>query len=366
MILGQGSPIFSPKRRLPGVAWLTLRFALVLCPLLGSVLLGSPLLGSPASAAVETLRIRVEWGGGAARQWEGRLSVSQGVLADPIALGIEADEPGSMAVQDGVLVLRQRTPRTYDGVDLTVTASLDRQLLIQFTPLDAAAAAKEVKFALADLVGDLQSSGLDNQGNRILVRRAPGDKLQVSLRRASLVFGPGEVLKMEVRPNLLPGSAGSRVRTAVQLIDAHGSGTLWSKEIVITLGEPTTIPLEIPLPSQEGVYEVVITAMPAGWQQAVRAPLGTKPLAERKVQLLVLGPQPPPLPSAAEELKTVVEIDPASPHWWDRFAKLPQLPALGRLRRGPLDNGNLQIRGHPLGNLAQLSPNRSPDPSWEA
>jgi hypothetical protein len=200
-----------------------------------------------------------------------------------------------------------------------------------------------------------------------LVRRAPGDKLQVRIEHSSLVFQPGEVLKMEVRPNALCGTAGSRVRVAAQLIDARGGAALWSKEDLIRLGEPAAIPLEIPLPNQEGVYEVALTATPSGWQwqQAVRAPLGSKPLAERKVQLLVLDTRPPP-PKPAADLKAILEIDPANVHWSERFAKLPQLPALARFRRGPLGNGNVQIRPHPLGNLAQLNPCPESDPSWEA
>jgi len=355
MILGQGSPTASPTRRLAGAAWIALRLAVVLW-LLANI---------RASAAADSLRIRVEWGGGAARQWEGRISIAQGAVADPVALGIEADEPGSMWIKDGVMIVRQPASRTYDGVDLTVTGALDQQLQLQFVPVDAAAAAKDVCFKLSELACDIQSSVLDNQGNRVLVRRAPGDKLQVRLERSSLVFRPGEVLKMEVRPNALCGAAGSRVRLAAQLLDARGSATLWSKEDLIRLGEPTTIRLEIPLPSQEGVYEVAINATPSGWQQAVRAPLGVKPLAERKVQLLVLDTRSPP-PKSAADLRTVVEIDPVNPHWSERFSKLPQLPALARLRHGPLGNGNFQVRPHPLGNLAQLNPNQPPDLSWEA
>ena len=58
------------------------------------------------------------WGGGAERLWEGTIALSQGMLSEPQPLGIEADEPGSMWLEDGQLIIRQRTPRAYDGVDL--------------------------------------------------------------------------------------------------------------------------------------------------------------------------------------------------------------------------------------------------------
>jgi hypothetical protein len=358
MIFGHGSPTRSRAPRLPvalgaalpGRLWL---LALIL------------LLGVPAGLPAETMRIRVEWGGETAKQWEGRIAVSHGIVADPAPLGIEADEPGSIWLKDGALLIGQRSPRPYDGVDITVTAGLDQSLLLEFGPPGSSSGRTQLKFNLGDLVGDLQSGTLDNRGNRVLVRRAPGDKLAVSLRGTSLVFAPGESMKFEVRPNLLRVSTGTRLRITAQLSDAR-AGNLWSAEQTLRLGEVASIPLEIPLPNQEGVYDLVLAATPLGWQHAVRSSLGAGPIAERKIQLLVLGPQPPRTSAATAELKTVVEIDPASPHWWDPLAKLPQLPALARLRRGPLGNDNLRVRQHPLGSLAELNPSRAPDLSWEA
>ena len=48
-------------------------------------------------------------GGGAERRWEGTIAVSRGTLSEPRPLGIEADEPGSMWLEDGRLAIRQRT-----------------------------------------------------------------------------------------------------------------------------------------------------------------------------------------------------------------------------------------------------------------
>ncbi len=79
----------------------------------------------------ESLKLRIAWGGGAERIWQGKISLSEGRLDQPHPLGIEADEPGSMWIQDGALVFRQRSPRTYDGVDLLVQAPLSAKLTIQ-------------------------------------------------------------------------------------------------------------------------------------------------------------------------------------------------------------------------------------------
>ncbi len=94
-------------------------------------------------------------------------------------------------------------------------------------------------------------------------------------------------------------------------------------------------------------------------------------IAERRVQLLVLGPQRPPAAPADREFTQVVEIDPANPRWYEKLNKLPQLQLakarLPRLWKGPLGNDCLQTRPHALGEVAQLNPNAdSPDVSWEA
>ena len=133
------------------------------------------------------------------------------------------------------------------------------------------------------------------------------------------------------------------------------------------------IPLEIPLPSEEGVYEIVIVAVNnPPWSQAVRQPLNWKrTIAERRVQLLVLGPQRLAGERFEREFTQVVEIDPANPRWYEKFNKLPQWSftkaRLPRLWKGPLGDDCFQTRPHAsLGELAELSPNASsPDVSWD-
>src|SRR5690554_1626624 len=70
-------------------------------------------LVSPAVAA-EEFQLRVSWGGQVARTWQGSIWVSEGEVSAPAPLGIEADEPGSMWLDEGQLLIRQRSPRSYD------------------------------------------------------------------------------------------------------------------------------------------------------------------------------------------------------------------------------------------------------------
>ena len=138
-------------------------------------------------------------------------------------------------------------------------------------------------------------------------------------------------------------------------------------------GQAMAVPLEVPLPREEGVYDLLMTVHHAAklpWAQPGRSPLGMKqqPIAERTVQLIVLGPQAASASSAPpSRLAVVDEIEPAAVQGRPILVKLPQLPGLPRPGKGPLGNGNSQVWTHPLGPLVQLAPNdKAGEISWEA
>jgi hypothetical protein len=346
--------------------------------------LGIALLLAIASqtAMADNLRVRIAWGGNASRLWQGTISVSDGSLSQPQPLGVEADEPGSMWLDGSPrgaaakLVIRQRSPRSYDGVDVLVSAPASAKLLVQLSADGDSAQSAAIEIPLADLSGEPISKDLDNQGTRLLAMQSPGDCLRVSASRDSLVFAPGETFKFILEAHGLPVPKGSNAQIKVQLLGSGGK-ELSTQQRDVQADRAEAIPLEVVLPKDEGVYDVVITAAnPLNWSQAVRQPLNWKrTIAERRVQLLVLQPQRPAAPRADREFAQIVEIDPANPKWFEKLNeklnRLPQLQLakarLPRLWKGPLGNDCLQSRRHALGDLAQLSPNAdSPDVSWEA
>ena len=313
--------------------------------------------------------VRVAWGGGAEKSWEGVIAVrapsGSGTIAQPRPLGIEADEPGSMWLDDGRLLVRQRSPRAYDGVDCVVTAPEDAKLSVQFTASGDPQPQRPIEVPLADISTEFRNLSLDDRGNQLLVRRTPGDQLLVRISRPSMVFDPGETMRFDVLPHLLPLPADSRVQIQAQLLDAQ-QRQLWSKEQDVSAGGKEAVPLEVVLPKDEGVYDIAITAQQTvGWQRALRHTLRWKrAIAERKVQLVVVARQPPAVNSAA--LRQVFEIDPAGNRWWETV-RLPSLPRLARRWSGPLGNGMRETIHHPLGDVSQLKPSAaSPDVSWEA
>ena len=316
---------------------------------------------SPSADA--EIRLRISWGGGAARRWQGSLSLSEGTLSEIRGLGLEPDQPGSIWLEDRSVQIREPTARTYDGMELTVHAPLDAALRWHLST-DSHPATSPDEIPLRVLLEEAYTSRLDDSGNRLHVRRAPGDKLHVRFVRSSLIFSPGERFPFEVEPRLWGLPEGAQVQLDVRLRPARSSQIDWSTEaerIAPPQGEPLeALPLELPTPDSEGVYDLVLTAstnrrpMALGFKQV---------LAERTVQFVVLDRQRPAgVPGDLPE--TVFEIDPSQPKWWDRIAARRWLPGF---RRGPLGNGRATSRDHLLGTLVELA--QSPgaqDASWEA
>jgi hypothetical protein len=339
--------------------------------------LGLFLLMFTAAARADDIRVRIAWGGGSERLWQGTISASDGTLMEPRLLGVEADEPGSMWIDEDPdggqrLVIQQRSPRAYDGVDVLVRAPLNSKLRVHFSAADGTKADTTIESPLKDLTSEFINKELDDRGNRLLLMRTPGDLLRVALARDSLVFASGETFRGTLEPRALPLADSARARIKVQLSN-NGGKELWSQQYDVQSGREVKIPLEIPLPMEEGVYDVLIAAVQnPNWSQAMRQPLNWKrTIAERQIQLMVIGARGPSDPGGEREFTQLVEVDPANPHWYEKFNKLPQLQLakarLPRLWKGPLGNGCLQSRSHLLGDLAELSRNtESPDVAWEA
>src|SRR4051812_27313764 len=105
----------------PPRSWLSLCVAACALP---------ALFGWGSSASAIDLDLRLEWGGGEAHGWVGRISLEGGRVSNPRALGIEADEPGSMWEANDGIEIGPRSERTYDGVDVSVSGPASAKLVI--------------------------------------------------------------------------------------------------------------------------------------------------------------------------------------------------------------------------------------------
>ncbi|HEV3417108.1 MAG TPA: family 10 glycosylhydrolase, partial [Pirellulales bacterium] len=366
-MVGQGSP--STGRRFAlRVGWPVGRF---FRPALAALL---ALTAQVLAAAEPTMQLRVSWGGGAERQWHGSISIDKGTLALVRPLAIVADSPGSIwAASDTEIDIREKSIRDYDGADVEITAPSDARITVSLAA-DAEPRAVSDEILISDLTAKLHRHKLDEHDNQLLVRRGSSDMLRVATDHDPLIFTPGEIWKLDVKPRLLPVAAGTTVYLKCRLLACRAATEIWSEEHTIkttsTDANPSVVPLEVKLPETEGVYDLVIEASERG--PLLRWP---KPIVERRVQVIVLGDRPVNVANDSTTWTQLLEIDPANPHWYDRFKSLrlstlitaPLGKDTGPTWQGPIGSGNSQIVQNPLGRIVQLAAaSKEGDASWEA
>lgn len=307
------------------------------------------------------IRLRVEWGRGTTRRWQGTIAVSAGEIQRFTPLGIEADAAASMWIDNGRLVVNQPSKRPYEGCDLDIAAPLDASLLISLSATDVPAGDTDIEIPLALIFNRTHSvrRELDEHKNILQIQRSPGDRLRVECENEAFLFQPGDALEFRVTPNYLSEAANMRVRVQARLLGAASKTDAWQREEIVQLDEQGSaqgIAFALTAPEREGVYDLEL--------QVSRQRLGLwQPLSGgRRVQFLVLS-HDPRLPDSTTEMptETVLEIDPAKPSWWQR---LPNIPMLQSLRK-PLGSGDMTVRHTDLGELVELGAD-SLNPGWEA
>ncbi|PHS07010.1 MAG: hypothetical protein COA78_13750 [Blastopirellula sp.] len=284
------------------------------------------------------LRLRVAWGGGKMRSWKGQISLTSGTLKLNQLLGMEADEARAIQPFENKIYVQHLTPRVYDGLDLDIVAPADAHLIIQLQDADDQTSGEELSIPIAELLSDNFNTALDDQGNLLLVRRAPGDIIRPIFARDHLVFEPGEIFKLNFdvyRGRLV---AGTSVQFQVRLVKSRTDQKKWEKTINATIGQNGDLiinePFDIPLPSEQGVYDVVASLSEVRLTNYVFAP---KPVHQRNIQLVVLDPQQTYV-SDEKPPELVVEFDPANPSWWSTISRISQYNPLQKGKPTELHN----------------------------
>ncbi len=334
--------------------------ALIVCVLIIATTLGLSSVAAqnaPPDDRIE-LELRIALGGGSPQSWRGQIHVPNGEVELVRVLGLEPDTPAGSRVANGRLEFAQRSPHAYDGFDVVVrgprNSSLNLELSAGNNPIN-------VTIPLTELISGVHNSPLDEQQNRLLVRRTPGDRLRLVLERDSLVFDTGETLRFSVQPHEAGLPTDTALRCRVRLLNSNDE-QVWSTDTdfrVDRSGVPPTLgPYECTLPGAEGVYRVAIEIIqpPRLGVTIVR----TKPLAARDMQLVAISMTPPAVDETP--LQTVLEIDPAHPGWLDRLSRFTKLTTIpGFANKEPLGNGQSGVVQHNGAPLVQLAPG-----GWQA
>ncbi|MGQ9562194.1 MAG: family 10 glycosylhydrolase [Thermogutta sp.] len=309
------------------------------------------------SISADEIGLRVSWGGGSARQWSGRIVISDGDILRWESIGSEVDEYASLVFRDGGIDIRPFSPRVFQGVDLVLDRREKTTLEIELA-LDGANSQRWT-IPLSEVERQPRQIMLDG-GSQLFIERLPGDELAVVIDRTHLIFTPGEAWKFHVVPRGLPYAAGTRLEIRVQIVPSRsrdreprrllidsltnlGRGETTVSPIFreeVTVGNQSAVPVEIVLPAEEGCYDIVITASPLPTfrlPDSVVKSLGWNGSAmERHVQVVVLDPTRRQRVGSPGELNLLGEaVDASSQNFWERLSRVtPHLPRLGFLGRG--------------------------------
>lgn len=337
------------------ILWKALFTTIFLLPL---VFVGVPsevgVLDHAAAAEPWDLRIRLAWGGGRPEVWRGTIRVTEGTLSEVTPLGLEPDAAAAFFLNEpGTLRVEPRLPRTYDGCDVRVQAPGDARLVVQLgAGLDEQPTPLELP--LSRLASEFLQFSIDNHGNRLFAQRAPGDALRVAIEARSLVFPPSERLPIDVRANHAGLVAGNSYVLIATLSPARTEQSLWTEQFDVrgdASGGSSSVPMAVPLPEEEGAYDIKLALYP----KRLTGPLiRGKPLATRKVQVVVVAPLEP-AETEGGSWQSVWQFDPSSPRWWERMARLPTLSRLPVLPR-PVENMPATVRMHLGQSWVELPP----------
>ena len=310
-----------------------------------------------SNAAADEMGLRISWGGASARRWSGRISLSEGDILRWQAIGSEVDELASLVFRDAGIDIVPVSPRVFQGVDLILErrdkATLDIELTLE------GGSSQQWSIPLGEVERQPRQVMLEGN-NQLFVERLPGDELALAVDRSHLIFTPGELWKFNLIPRGLPFATGTRLEIRVQIAESRARDREPRRPLIdsltnfgrnetaaspvlryeFTVGQDSTVPVEIVLPDKEGCYDIVITASPIPalrLPEPVARPFGwNSSVVERHVQVVVLDPAQRVGGTSSGDLSLLGEaVDATNQNFWERLSRVtPHLPRLGFLGRG--------------------------------
>ena len=338
------------------------------------------------------MRIRIAWGDGGARQWQGSVRLSSGNFRKLIPQGLQADSVASCYLSQGKLVIEQPSPRNHDAVDVTLLASRNAELEIDLAagshrPMGQRESSP-IRISISELINNTVEKVIHPRGkHRLVVSRVPGDKLRVhfsqtskgnsfsqtdkprydlSIPTSSLICRQGEMLRLSITPHQTGLPISAYHRCVVQLRKAGSEEALVDVQPAIVeekSGAGTRIsPAFIPLDHPPGIYNLTINL----YQRKLSLG-GLNPLlelfdalkVERTIQLVILSDTRQP--GSEGTWNQLFQIDPANPAWWHWMKNLPQAKIIPGLGQKPMDNGHSTVVIHREQQWTELAPG-----GWQA
>lgn len=289
--------------------------------LLGIVLCGGHpggLTAQEADASL-TVELRVVWGGGNPRGFDGSIGVDRGSLAPLRTLALQPDAIGSITLHDqSTLQITPCSPSTFGGVDIKVRGSLDSHLEVQIgDPLSGKSVPYTV--ALSELLQGNWVQALDTQGNRIAIERQVHDRLRFDSQREPSIFSAGEVWRPSISGYRTGLEAGEYIlKTRFTDADGEARTTLRQRVTIDPQGSFAPVALELTVPETEGVYQL---EMQLQRNSLLHALVSTSAVLTRRYEIVALKPEAPQ--ASFVGWRPLVSVDALRASRSDAFAWFP-------------------------------------------
>lgn len=302
-----------------------------------------------AAGGEPPVAIRVTWGGGKAVAWSGSIRLigfpdSSGTQTAAAALAewrILSDDPSASATMHADsrgIVIHEERGLDLNGVELQVADWRRARLSVELVPKSGSDKPTRVDVAVADLVVSPVQQSLDTDGNRLAIRRAPGDELRVVFDEAATsIRRPGETVRFTVHPLLARMATATPPELRLRLKRSAGGAEIRAQSQVLKVAseEPARaagpapqsfapVSLAVALPEQEGGYDIEMELVERGGLRWSRS------LVARTLQVVAVADVAPKEP-AGDDWRVVYELDPASPKLLERLRRLPgvSMPSMG-------------------------------------
>ena len=273
-------------------------------------------------APAESIRLRIAWGGGDKVAWAGQIRLSEGNFKDCNSLGSETSAVANTFAESDRIHIAADDPLAYQAVDVSIDAPLSSKLTVQLANATSDDLGPAYTLPLTDLVDQSFNQPLDAAGNRILIRRVPGDSLRIVATKDHLVFSPGERWNISVQPNVVTDKHST---ISARMLVARSNQLVWRTESPIedttrSKGPVATANLSIPIPRDEGVYDLVLSYGGARNMGIFRA---NGKSIERRIQFVVLSPNARSPDDRLPAWREAVSFDASEPQWWERLSRFP-------------------------------------------
>ena len=317
------------------------------CCLAAESLFAAPHREAAGRPAPPPVTLRIAWGGGLDRSWRGaiRLVPDEGAADDSgdivhvASLCGDVDPQLGLRIDHRTIEFGQTPPRDFDGFDLTLADWHHCRLVVEIEAADGPFSTRLDEPVVQFLLRARQQA-IDRDGNRLSVARAAGDDLRVSFGGegpdASAVRHAGEQLEISIQPTLpVRGESSTRRELQVALLRPEDGKAIHSQTHPLrddeqrdvaaadgrVLRSYQAIACEVPLPDDEGVYELELSVLESGGLRWAR------PLASRRLQLVTVSRRPG-MPPDAVAWETLYEFDAGSPRLFDRLRRLSGIPSM--------------------------------------